>query len=118
MGLSGQAPHRVDAATKAGLLDLLDDAVEQGWTLRRASRTLELGEVRAHRWIGRRARGQLVDKAAGGSPAHGLLAEEEAEILALFDEWGETDRSRRKLAHRGPTCTACGSGHLRCAFPC
>ena len=32
---------------------------------------------------------------------HGLLAEEVAEILALFDEWGEIDRSHRKLAHRG-----------------
>jgi transposase InsO family protein len=32
---------------------------------------------------------------------HGLLNEEVAEILALFDEWGETDRSHRKLAHRG-----------------
>lgn len=32
---------------------------------------------------------------------HGLLAEEAAEILALFDQWGETDRSHRKLAHRG-----------------
>lgn len=32
---------------------------------------------------------------------HGLLDEEAAEILALFDEWGETDRSHRKLAHRG-----------------
>lgn len=32
---------------------------------------------------------------------HGLLPEETAEILALFDEWGETDRSHRKLAHRG-----------------
>jgi len=32
---------------------------------------------------------------------HGLLTEEAAEILALFDQWGETDRSHRKLAHRG-----------------
>lgn len=32
---------------------------------------------------------------------HGLLDTEAAEILALFDEWGETDRSHRKLAHRG-----------------
>ena len=32
---------------------------------------------------------------------HGLLAEETAAILALFDEWGEVDRSHRKLAHRG-----------------
>lgn len=101
MGLSGRVPHRVDAAAKAGLLGLLDDAVEAGWTVRRACHELELGEVRAHRWIARRALGQLVDKAAGGSPVHGLLDEEAAEILALFDEWGETDRSHRKLAHRG-----------------
>lgn len=55
MGVSGRVPHRVDAATKTGLLALLDDAVEEGWTLRRASRTLELGEARAHRWITRRS---------------------------------------------------------------
>ena len=91
----------MDAATKAGLLDLLDEALDAGWTVRRVCHELELGEVRAHRWIGRRSRGQLVDKAPGGSPMHGLLPEEEAEILALFDEWGETDRSHRKLAHRG-----------------
>ena len=32
---------------------------------------------------------------------HAILAEEAAEILALYDEWGEVDRSHRKLAHRG-----------------
>ncbi len=101
MGLSGRVPHRVDAATKAALLDLVDDAVEAGWTIRRACAVLELGEVRVHRWLARRARRQLVDAAPGGSPVHGLLDEEVAEILALFDEWGETDRSHRKLAHRG-----------------
>jgi putative transposase len=101
LGLSGRVPRRVEAATKAGLLDLLDEALDAGWTVRRVCHELELGEVRAHRWIGRRARGQLVDKAPGGSPAHGLLPEEEREILVLFDEWGETDRSHRKLAHRG-----------------
>lgn len=101
MGLSGRVPHRVDAATKAGLLDLLDEALDGGWTIRRVCHELELGEIRAHRWIARRARGQLVDKTPGGSPAHGLLPEEQAEILALFEEWGETDRSHRKLAHRG-----------------
>jgi hypothetical protein len=30
-----------------------------------------------------------------------LAADEATEILALFDEWGEVDRSHRKLAHRG-----------------
>lgn len=101
MGLSGRVPRRVDAATKAGLLDLLDDAVEAGWTLRGVCHELELPERRAHRWIARRRGGRLADRAPGGSPMHGLLEEEVAEILALFDEWGETDRSHRKLAHRG-----------------
>jgi putative transposase len=101
LGLSGRVPHRVDAVTKAGLLDLLDEAVEQGWTLRRACRVLELPERRTHRWYRRRRRGQLADKSPGGSPVHGLLAEEAEEILALFEEWGEVDRSHRKLAHRG-----------------
>ena len=32
---------------------------------------------------------------------HGLLADEVAEIVALYHEWGEVDRSHRKLAHRG-----------------
>jgi putative transposase len=32
---------------------------------------------------------------------HGLLPEEVEAILALFEEWGEVDRSHRKLAHRG-----------------
>ena len=101
MGLGGRVPRRVDAATKAGLVDLLDGALEGGWTLRRACHALEIPERRAHRWIDRRARGQLADRAPGGSPMHGLLDDEVAEILALFDEWGETDRSHRKLAHRG-----------------
>lgn len=101
MGLSGRVPHRVDAATKAGLLDLIDAAVDAGWSIRRAGRVLELGEVRTHRWYARRARGQLADRSPGGFPMHGILPEEAAEILALFDQWGEVDRSHRKLAHRG-----------------
>ena len=101
MGLSGRVPRRVDAATKAALLDLLADAVQAGWSLRRACHELDLPQRRAHRWMARRAAGRLADGAPGGSPVHGLLAEEVAEILALFDQWGETDRSHRKLAHRG-----------------
>jgi len=101
LGLSGRVPRRVDAATKAGLLDLIDGAVEAGWTTRRACSVLELGEVRTHRWYARRARGKLADASPGGSPMHGILPEEAEQILALFDEWGEVDRSHRKLAHRG-----------------
>lgn len=101
MGLSGRVPRRVDAATKAALLDLVDEAVEAGWKIRRVCSVLELGEVRAHRWYARRARGRLADAKPGGSPMHGILSEEAEEILALFEEWGEVDWSHRKLAHRG-----------------
>jgi putative transposase len=101
LGLSGQVPPRVDAATKAGLLALLDHATDAGWTVRAACRVLELGETRAWRWLARQAAERLDDRAPGGHPVHGLLDWEVAEILALFHQWAETDRSHRKLAHRG-----------------
>ena len=101
MGLSGRVPARVDQATKAGLLDLVDRALSQGWTLRGACRVLELGELRCYRWLGRRAADALADQAPGGSPMHGLLDWEAAEIVRLFHQWGEVDCSHRKLAHRG-----------------
>jgi transposase InsO family protein len=91
----------VGEATKAALLDLLDDAVEAGWTHRGVCRELELGELRAWRWQQRRAAGALADRSPGGSPMHGLLGDEVAEIVALYHEWGEVDRSHRKLAYRG-----------------
>lgn len=62
---------------------------------------LELPERRAYRWLDRRERGRLADAPPGGAPVHGLLDDEVQQILVLFDEWGETDRSHRKLAHRG-----------------
>ena len=91
----------MDQATKAALLDLLDDAVEAGWTHRGACHELELGELRAWRWQQRRAAGELADRQPGGAPMHGLLDDEVAEIVALYHEWGEVDRSHRKLAYRG-----------------
>ena len=101
MGLSGRTPRRVDAATKAGVLGLIDSATGAGWEHRRACAYLELGEARAWRWRERRAAGTLCDRAAGGHAVHGLLEAEQAAILALYDDWGEIDRSHRKLAHRG-----------------
>jgi len=101
LGLSGRVPPRVDAATKSGLLDLLEQACKQGWTVRAACQVLELGELRTYRWLGRRVAGELEDQAPGGNPMPGLVDWEIAEILRLFAEWGEVDRSHRKLAHRG-----------------
>jgi putative transposase len=62
---------------------------------------LDLGRVRAHRWMFRAGLGDLVDRRPGGSPVHGLLPAEEAASLAVFEQCAEIDRSHRKLAHRG-----------------
>src|SRR6266511_3381318 len=101
LGLSGRVPRRVDAATKASLLELLDRALADGFEHRAACAVLELKETRAWRWRVRCGDGRLGDHPAGGRPVHGLLPEERAEIVALVEQWGEVDRSHRKLAHRG-----------------
>jgi putative transposase len=99
--LSGPIPARVDAAAKVGLLELIDQAVGNGWSMARVCGVLQLDRVRAYRWQSRRTEGALEDRAPGGNPIHGLLAEEEQTIIELFSEWGPVDLSHRKLAHRG-----------------
>lgn len=102
MGLSGRVPRRTDAATKTALLDLVEAAEAGGWTTRAACRYLELSQRRLERWRNRVVHGADLDDAApGGNPVHGLTPAEEDEIVAVFNEWGEVDRSHRKLAHRG-----------------
>jgi putative transposase len=102
LGLSaGPVPTRVDAYVKAGLLDLLEFAVGRGWSTRRACAGLGLDDLRAARWQARREEDRLDDASPGGHPLHGLLGWERAAIVALFESWGEVDRSHRKLAHRG-----------------
>lgn len=98
---AGPVPARVHADVKAGLLDLLDHAVAQGWSARRACTALGLDDMRAARWAERRTAGRLIDLPPGGYPVHGLLDSERTAIVALFEAWGEIDRSHRKLAHRG-----------------
>ena len=101
MGLIGGVPPRVEAATKQALLGLVDQAVAEGFTAQAACRVLQVGERRVSRWQARRAAGTLADRPAGGGAVHGLLDEEVEAILELAAEWGEIDRSHRKLAHRG-----------------
>ncbi|MGI0054719.1 MAG: integrase core domain-containing protein, partial [Thermoplasmata archaeon] len=91
----------MDAATKAAVLGLIDDATDAGWSFAGACRELELAEARAYRWMERRNAGELCDRAPGGHPMHGLLDDEVQAIIALYHEWGAIDRSHRKLAHRG-----------------
>lgn len=89
----------MDAATKVALVDLVDQAVEEGWDTRRACRVLGVGELRLRRWRARAER--LEDRRPGGGALHGLLAEEVEAVLALAERFGEVDGSHRKLAHRG-----------------
>jgi len=104
LGLTaGPVPARVDAEVKAGLLDLIDHAREEGWTMRGACGVLGLNPDRVWRWRRRRhRRTDLVDTRPGPEEGlHALLPWERQTILDIFDEWGEIDRSHRKLAHRG-----------------
>ena len=102
MGLSGRVPHRVEAATKVALIDLVDHAEAGGWTTRAACGYLALSQRRLERWRVRVADGHgLDDAAAGGNPIHGITPEEDNEIVTVFNEWADIDRSHRKLAHRG-----------------
>lgn len=47
----------------------------------------------------RREAGALADAKPGGGKVREILDEEREAILALFEEWGEGDRSHRRLAH-------------------
>jgi putative transposase len=98
--LIGGVPSRVEAATKAALLELVDQAVTEGLSLRDACRVLQVTERRVNRWQARRTAGALADHPSGGA-VHGLLDWEVKAILELAEQWGQVDRSHRKLAHRG-----------------
>jgi len=92
----------VSAEIKLELLGLIDQAVAGGWAHARACRVLELADSRAHHWRQRLAEtGSLEDRDPGGGAVHGILPGEEQAILDLIETWGSTDRSHRKLAHRG-----------------
>lgn len=108
MGLNaGPIPARVDGDVKAGLLALVDYATgdgegQGGWSLRRTAAVLGVDHVRLLRWQARAVLGRLEDLRPGPTEApHALLDHERAAILKIAEEWGEVDRSHRKLAHRG-----------------
>ena len=82
------------------MLELIDQAIADGWDHRRACKYLEVAEDRAWRWRRRRDADCLGDRKPGGA-VHGLRPEEITAILELFEAWGDVDRSHRKLAHRG-----------------
>ena len=99
--MTAGVPPRVDAGVKAGLLDLVDRAVEAGWTTARACEVLELDGRRCRRWQHRRSAGRLEDSAGGGAALHAITPTERRAVLELFERWGDIDGGYRKLAHRG-----------------
>ncbi|NLA28169.1 MAG: transposase, partial [Propionibacterium sp.] len=106
MGLSaGPVPARVDAPAKQGLLDLVDHAVAEGFSVRWACRQLGIDHTRVAGWRSTvRAGGTLEDQPPGPPPGealHALLDWERAAIVTLANQWGQVDLSHRKLAHRG-----------------
>ena len=87
---------------KDKLLAIVCECVAAGWTTERACSVLEVDRRRVWRWQRRRDSGEgLEDRSPGGNPVHALLGWEVEDILALAEQWGPTDRSHRKPAHRG-----------------
>ena len=99
--MTAGVPPRVEAGTKAALLDLVDGAVGEGWTTARACSVLELDNRRCRRWRQRRGAGRLDDSTAGGTASHAITPTERRAIVELFERWGDIDGGYRKLAHRG-----------------
>ena len=98
--MNGPIPARVDAGVKDALLGLVDHALDAGWTVTNACRVLDIAPRRVQRWKRRRHVGDLTDHRPGAT-VNGLLTDEVDAILSVFDQWGEHDRSHRRLAHRG-----------------
>ncbi len=104
MGLTaGVVPPRVDAPVKKGLLNLVAHAHrEAGWSLRQSAGVLGIEHTRVLRWAVRAAEDRLDDAKPGpGTALHALLDSERDAVCTLAEQWGEIDRSHRKLAHRG-----------------
>ena len=106
MGLTaGPVPARVTGPVKQALLDLVDHAVDQGFSLRQACRWLGVNHARVLGWQTRHTHGHgLDDTPAGpqvGEVLHALLDWEKTAIAVLAREWEQIDFSHRKLAHRG-----------------
>ena len=76
MGVTAGVPPRVEAGTKAALLDLVDGAVDEGWTTARACAVLDLDSRRCRRCQHRRSAGRLDDNTAGGTALHAITPAE------------------------------------------
>ena len=90
---------------KQALLDLADEAVAGGFSVRRACRWLGVSHSRLLRWaVARGGDGAgLGDRPSGPGPGlapHGLLDWEKDRIVEVAKAWQTVDLTHRKLAHR------------------
>lgn len=102
---AGPVPTRVPGPAKHALLELVEHATQEGFSLRQACVWLAVSHTRMLSWKARtRAGAGLEDGPAGpvaGQVLHALLDWEKDAIIALAAEWERVDLSHRKLAHRG-----------------
>jgi hypothetical protein len=91
----------VHATVKAGLLDLLDHAVDCGWSFRRACAALGLDDLRAARWQARR--GRILSLAAVPSVPNGALSDyrnTSDQLVVLVNDDGLYDVRHRPVLDR------------------
>lgn len=94
-------PARVDAATKQGLLDLVDYAAGQGWPASKTCEVLGLSQRRHRRWRRRQDSGNNLDDGQPGTSPGALMPCEVEAIVKAFETFADKDFSHRRLTHRG-----------------
>jgi transposase len=127
-GLAGRVPPRVDQATKAGLLDLLCQATQAGWTVWAACQVLEVSELRVYRWLGRRAAGELPTRRpvaarytgywTGSSPRSCGCSASGARSTARIASSLTAARIWTGRGSRRPACAGCWSARAAGAAGC
>ena len=141
LGVTAGVPPRVEAGTKAALLDLVDGAVGEGWSTARACSVLELDSRRCRRWQHRseaQAASTTTLRAAPRWRHHPMSAGRSWSFRALGRHrrrlpqalaHGAAPRTRtwsgchastlyRVLAAQGPFCPPAPSAHRRRRGPC
>ena len=109
-------PAGVGAATKQGLLDLVDYAAGRGWSVSKTCEVLRLSERRHRRFRRRQDSGKKLDDGRPGASPGALVPSEVEAIVETFEIFADKDFSHRRLAHRGSYGrAACGPGPPRSA---
>jgi len=113
-------PARVDAATKQGLLDLVDYAAGQGWPLSKTCAVLGLSNRRHRRWRRRQDSGNNLDDGQPGASPGALMPSEVEAIVKAFETFADKDFSLSRYLVGGPGSSGAGPaavGMMSCPCP-